>query len=654
MFRYMAFVWNTANQRQSEAAQLLGRRLQTESRWQEAFDHGGVRVLYADVRGNAAESASHGSLQPRVLSHHCGIVVGSLFERNCDPEDPTPARAAVLGLRQTASIVNSRGRKLIGDYWGNYVAFLHDPDNARVWVVKDPTGALPCYSTVFRDVTVFFSCIADCVALQLLHFSVNASYLKKRVIRGPLIATGMHAQDALNEVTQVQRGECVEIDPRYHPGRFARHLYWNPLNFAASDAAIEDPDRAARALRGTVRACTHTLASCHDNLLHRLSGGLDSSIVSGCLKDAPGKPRITCYTYYDPRGFADERPWAQLAALHGGYEHVECALGARDIRLATMQRMRPSAEPASVLAYLQRSLLDGPLAARHGATAIFTGDGGDSGFCASASAHAVTEYLHRHGLRPAAFRIAAQVALCTRRSTLMVFSRSLRRWLLGAAPETNRSGASEDCKLVNPDVAETLAESSNDPPAWFRSTHAPWSSLRPMEILPSVPDFYNVACEPDSPMPEIISPLYSQPAIELFLRIPLYVHFEGGRDRGLARRAFAQDVPKPILRRMRKERVPGLYDEMVRRNRDFLRELFLDGVLIGEGLLSRGAVEAALSGSAARGGALPEEIFRHLDTEIWARAWTQKAQRGGAQIKEPLLFLARAAQYRGSHAGPAH
>jgi hypothetical protein len=105
---------------------------------------------------------------------------------------------------------------------------------------------------------------------------------------------------------------------------------------------------------------------------------------------------------------------------------------------------------------------------------------------------------------------------------------------------------------------------------------------------------------------------------------------------------------------MRKERVPGLYDEMVRRNRDFLRELFLDGVLIGEGLLSRGAVEAALSGSAARGGALPEEIFRHLDTEIWARAWTQKAQRGGAQIKEPLLFLARAAQYRGSHAGPAH
>lgn len=663
MFRYMAFVWNTANQRQSEAAQLLGRRLQTDPCWHEAFDHGGMRVLCADGGAETADDARGGSLRPRVLSHHCGVVLGRLFERNGDPEDPTPARPAVLGLRQTAGIVNSRGRKLVGDYWGNYVAFLHDPDIARVWVVKDPAGALPCYSTVFRDVTVFFSCIADCVALQLLHFSLNASYLQKRVMHGACAAAGTHDRhapnEALNEVTQVQRGECVEIDPRYHPGQFARHLYWNPLAFAESDAAIEDPDRAARALRSTVRACTHTLANCHDSLLHRLSGGLDSSIVSGCLKDAPGKPRVTCYTYYDPRSCADERPWAQLAALHAGYEHIECALGARDIRLATMQRMRPSAEPASVLAYLQRSLLDAPLAARHGATAIFTGDGGDSGFCNSQSAHAVTEYLHRHGLRPAAFRIAAQVALCTQRSTLTVFSRSLHRWLLGTAPEAARPEASYDgaidhCELVDPDFAETLADGANPPHAGLRSSRAPWSSPRRMQILPSVPDFYNVACEPDAPTPEMISPLYSQPAIELFLRIPLYVHCEGGRDRGLARRAFAEEVPKPILRRTRKERVPGLFDELVRRNRDFLRELFLDGVLVGEGLLSRAAVATALSGSAARGGALPAEIFRHLDTEIWARAWTRKARSGGEQIKEPLLFLARGAESRRSHAGPAH
>lgn len=643
MFRYMGFVWNAANQRQSEAALLLGRRLQADPRWEEVFDHDGLRVLCADGRS--------GSLRPRLLSHHAGIVLGALFERNSDPADDSAAKPATLGLHPTARIVNSRGRKLVSDYWGNYVALLHDPDTSRVHVVKDPTGALPCYSTVFRDVMVFFSCIDDCVQLRLLHFSLNAAFLRARVLRG-----SRGGAEALREVTQVQRGECVEIDPRYHPGQFARHQYWSPLSFTESAVTIEDPDRAATALRGTVRSCTHTLAAQHPQLLHRLSGGLDSSIVSGCLKEAPSRPHVTCFTYYNPRAFVDERPWAQLAALHAGFEHVECALGARDIRLASMQRMRPSAEPASVLAYLQRSLLDGPLAAKHAATAIFTGDGGESGFCGISSTHAVTEYLQRHGLRPEVLRIAAQVAMCTQRSTFSVFSRSLRRWLMGTAIDSVQAQPGDDCRLVNPDVAET---STHGAPAtsWFRSGPAPWSLLRRMEILPSTADFYNVA---EGPAPEVISPLYTQPAIELFLRIPLYVHFENGRDRGLARRAFAHDVPKPILRRMRKERAPGLYDELVRRNRDFLRELFLDGVLIGEGLLDRGAVEAALAGTTHAADPLPAEIFRHLDTEMWARAWsrarstTQRGRTAELSVREPLLFLARAPEFQASRARPAH
>ena len=622
MFRYMALIWNTANQRQSEAALLIGRRLQTNAAWHEVIHHGGMRVLCADARA--------GALEPHLLGNRSGVVLGHLFERNQDPEDATPSPTAQLGIRQTAAIVNSRGKRLIAEYWGNYVAFIHDPDAAKMWVVKDPTGALPCYSTVFRGVTIFFSCIADCAELRLLQFSINPAYLKSRVMGG-----GTGPQEALNELSRVHRGECVEIDPRYHPGQFARHLYWNPLDYSESDVAIEDPERAARALRGTVRNCTHTLANCHASLLHRLSGGLDSSIVGGCLSDSPGKPLITAYTYYNPRSFSDERPWAQLAAQHTGCDHVECALGARDIRLATMHRMRPAAAPASVLEYVQRSLIDAPLAAERGATAIFTGDGGSSGFCANSSTHAVSEYLHRHGLRPEAFRIAAQVASCTHRSRFTVFSSSLRSWLLGSGRRSRAQYALESSRLVNPDVSETLAEGR-------RYATAPSTSIPQLEILPTPADFYNAANEPGSLSPEIVSPFYSQPAIELCLRIPLYVHFEGGRDRGLARRAFSQEVPKPILRRMRKERMPGLYDELVRRNRDYLRELLMEGVLIGEGLLSRTAVENALSGEPSSSVAYPEEIFRHVDTEIWARSWAQKARQAARPVvSEPLLFVAR-------------
>jgi asparagine synthase (glutamine-hydrolysing) len=635
MFRYIALIWNTVNQRQSEAALLLGRRLQTNADWQEVINHGGMRVLCADARS--------GLLEPHLLGNRSGVVLGQLFERNRDPEDATPAPKAHLGIHETAGIVNSRGKRLISEYWGNYVAFLHDPDATKMWVVKDPCGALPCYSTVFREVTIFFSCIADCVELRLLSFSINPAYLKNRVVHGSNSTT----PTTLNEVSRVRRGDCVEIDPRHHPGQFARHLYWNPLKYSESDAAIEDPDRAARTLRSTVRSCTHALAGCHESLLHRLSGGLDSSIVIGCLSDAPSKPRITAYTYYNPRSLYDERPWAQLAAFHIGCDHVESALGARDIRLATMHRMRPAVAPASVLEYVQRSLIDAPLAAEREATAIFTGDGGGSGFCANSSAHAVSEYLHRHGLRPEAFRIAAQVALGTDRSRFTVFSNSLRGWLLGSGSSSHAQDVLESSCLVNPDVAETLAQRPRYPQPWYRPAHEPWNSIRQLEILPTPADFYNAVNEPDTLSPEIISPFYSQPAIELCLRIPLYVHFEDGRDRGLARRAFSREVPRPILRRMRKERMPGLYGELVRRNRDFLRELLLDGVLIGEGLLSRTAVENALSGAPSSTVGSAEEIFRHLDTEMWARRWTQKARRAASPVvSEPLLFVARGPQSR--------
>ena len=625
MFRYMAFIWNPANQRQSEAAVLLGRRLQTKAEWAEVADHPGLRVLCADPRP--------GSLQPHPLANRAGVVLGSLFERNRSVEDAMACRKAVLGQRQTASIVNSRGKRLIDDYWGNYVALLHDPDASRVWVIKDPAGALPCYTTVFRDVTLVFSCIADCTDLRLLHFSINPSYLKQRVIRG-----GSASNEALNEVSRVHRGECIEIDPRYHPGQLARQLYWNPLDYAESDSAIEDPERAARALRATVRSCTHTWTNCHDSLLHRLSGGLDSSIVSGCLKDAPAKPRVTTYTYFNPRA-ADERAWAKLAAAHACCEHVECELGASGIRLDALHRMRPSATPASVLEYVLRSDVDAPLVAARQATAIFTGDGGGSGFCSNASTHAVTEYLHRHGLRPQALRLAAQVALCTHRSTFIVFSHSLRGWLLGFRKRARPLAGRENSRLVNPDVIETLAEGSRYPHPWYRSGQPPWMSIRELDITPASADLYNTACAPDAPDPEMVAPLYSQPAIELFLRIPLYVHFEGGRDRGLARRAFAQEVPKPILRRVRKERTPGLYDELVRRNRELLLELLMDGVLVREGLLNRTAIEAALSDAPLRGSACAEEIFRHLDTELWTRHWTQQAS---SAVSEPLRLVARA------------
>lgn len=617
MFRYVALIWNTASQQQSDCVQLLtGRLRMLSAQWQEVFDHKGMRVFCADARSDG--------LEPYLLAKNSGVVLGTLFERSTDAEDPTPARKAVLDSAATECIVRSRGEQLLARYWGDYVALLAGEDERCRLAIKDPTGNIPCFGTQYRGATVLFSCIADCMNLQLPSFTMNPAYLGNRFLDGGCD----HVHNPLNDVYQVYRGECVEIDPSRESAPLSRRFLWTPLHFPRSDRLIEDPAVAARAMRATVRYATHSLAGRHKNLLLRLSGGLDSSIINGCLKDAPSRPEVTCYTYFNPRGRSDERPWARLAAQHSGFEHLEQAIGPEDLRLEASLQMPPSVEPAPVLEFLQRTALEAQLARPRGSTAVFTGDGGDSGFCSDSIRYALSEYFRLHGVRPLALRLAPRIALLAELSTWTVLVRSLQQWRTGS---TGNAMSKEEllsaCKLVNPALVATFKPSQRTAHPWFRSDkRIPGGIVRRVGMLIASPQLYNAATDASQSAPEIVAPLYSQPVVELLLRIPIHVHFEEGRDRGLARRAFAAEVPPSILQRRWKDRAPGFHDELVYRNRDFLREFFLDGVLVGEGLLIRTAIEQALSAAPNKSQVLPAEILSHMDIEIWARHWRSSAK----------------------------
>jgi asparagine synthase (glutamine-hydrolysing) len=132
-------------------------------------------------------------------------------------------------------------------------------------------------------------------------------------------------------------------------------------------------------------------------------------------------------------------------------------------------------------------------------------------------------------------------------------------------------------------------------------------------------NFYDAStCHRDS-APYAASPLCAQPVVELCARIPVDVHFVGGRNRGLARRAFAAEVPAPILRRQWKDRPLLHLGQVIALNLSFIREHLLGGQLVKERILDRRAVEQALSGGPTRSGAIGSEILMHLDLELWIR-----------------------------------
>jgi asparagine synthase (glutamine-hydrolysing) len=603
MFRYVVVIWCSENPEQANAAERIASRLKTAN-WHEPMRASGLRVLQTGVRP--------GGLETQVLNNSAGAIIGRTFARSPDVLDETPAPRWSANTAETEAILATCGRWLIERCWGNYIAVLRSPDHPnRVAVLKDPTGTLPCFVTQLTGMTLIFSLADDLVRLGLCRFTINRAYLRARVLHG-----ADASQRPLNEVDQVHRGERVEIDTeatRLH----SRQYLWRPKTFIDSDDAFEDRHLAARAMRAIVRMSTHTLAAVDTNIVHRLSGGLDSSIIAGCLKDAPSRPDVCCYTYFTPGAPADERPWARLVAAHVNFEHREVPVTWQHIDLRRAVQMPLLVEPASILMYTLRSAIEQGIAISAKASIVFNGDGGDSILGADAVRYAAFEYLRRRGLGLSLLSIAAQVASRTQQTAWGVLSNAIGACLLGRCADPMETMRPELSRLCSRDLLSYVPISVFP---WFADEPSiPWALVRRLGALVGSPQFYD--SNTNEGAPEVISPLYAQPVIETLLRVPLYRLFEDGRDRGLARRAFTLEVPEPILRRLWKDRAPGLHEQVIFHNRTFLREAFLEGALVREGLISGAAIEETFGDLASRNQALPVEIFRQLELEMWVRAW---------------------------------
>jgi asparagine synthase (glutamine-hydrolysing) len=614
----MALIWSREDPSQEEEASFISRRLCAQSgQYSVALKLPGLLVLSAQIQSGCGN---------HLLKRNSGIILGSIFERHKDLRDDSPSNHAVFNDRCTETIIASRGRALIAHYWGNYVAILADEQTRSVLILKDPTGSLPCFVTSRRGISIAFSCLQDCLDIGGFSFTVNWSYVEARLAsNGTDVSHG-----SLHEVSQVYRGECLEISTKGAPSG-TRQLYWKPVSFSERANALDDVDAAAQALRACVRSACHTLAGCHTNILIRLSGGLDSSIVAGCLKHVASKPTITSYTHFSPYGRSDERRWARLSARNTGFSHVECACDPAITSLESALQMAACVEPPSAASCVALGEMELDLAEQHPYTAVFSGDGGDSGFGAEAVRHVVDDFLRLRGLSFSAVGLAAAVALRTDALTWRVLTDSLLRKFRGSTMTDFRGRfLNKQSLAVKPLQSKGLCAKTFPHPWFGEHEDVPWHVIRRVGALICTPEFYDPMRKSNSVAPLDIAPLYSQPVVELSLRIPLHFHFDQGVERGLARKAFAGDVPMPILRRLWKDRSPGAFEAHAHGNRALLKEIVLDGFLAKSGLIDRATIAAILEGDFSKGGYFVGELFALLDLELWIRHFTSVPVRRAA------------------------
>jgi asparagine synthase (glutamine-hydrolysing) len=517
----------------------------------------------------------------------------------------------MLGKQETLNLLSTNGRALMESYWGRYIAFLCNAATFTTTVIRDPTGNLPCYFAQYEGITALFSCMADCARVEEFALQVDWEYVRNRVAWGPTILPGI----GIGNSYELHRGECLTIKG----AAISRRLYWSPKAIAESNV-MEDEGIATGQLLSDMKACGHAWASRHQSILVRLSGGLDSSAALSCLQDAPNRPKIACITYYIPGVCADERPWARLAAERAACDHV---IHPRkfDLNFRVLLSAQPCASPPDYLPWIELAPFEREIASQRNATAVVNGEGGDSLFGGSARQLIAHDYVYRHGFHLPLFQIAAGAALLSNVSVWKILAGIVQSNVSGSNFTSLRRTVAPNRQMVTSELTNIRGHALPSHP-WFAETaNVPWSLFNQVSSLIQSPHFYDPLRKADDSGLEQLELLHSQPIVETCLRIPLYVHSARGRSRGLVRQALKDSVPAPILERQWKDRAPGSVESLFRHNRDFIREVLLDGILVSKAYLDRKKVEGCLNGLRTKQTVFVHEVLDHLFVEAWLRSW---------------------------------
>ncbi|MDQ1121240.1 MULTISPECIES: asparagine synthase C-terminal domain-containing protein [Pseudoxanthomonas] len=490
------------------------------------------------------------------------LLLGEIYHRDGRRLDHDPQLARLSGPEALHG-------HLLAHYWGSYVLLQPRLEHERqsINVLREPSGGLGCaYSLAHGFITSDVSLASQ---LGVYQPSVDWEFMAHCLA----YPAGKISRTALAGVHELLPGCCLEWDSS--SGRTA--TAWSPGQFSRGAAPLTDPTSAAQAVRLAVTTVVQTMAQSDVSLLLQLSGGLDSSIVGVSLKGV--RARVSACTVLSPLPGADERPYALQIASQLGVDlqeaHLSLAEAGVEVRLPG-QALRPAVSP---LAHAAARAMD-VQAERAQVNAIYSGGGGDTVFGYLKTAAPAADAFRAAGTAAGWLSVLDLTRLHGCTVTKAVWLTAKKLVTAPAAPYK------QDNRFLFPPVAEPL------------ELH-PWLDL-PSDLLPGMRErildlagnqmFEEVMLRSDGR--RIRMPLLSQPVMEACLRVPSWFWIAGGRNRAVARDAFADRLPADILHRRSKGSFMNYNAALYRRHKDRLRRFLLDGALHAHGLLDGDQLDA--------------------------------------------------------------
>ena len=517
-------------------------------------------------------------------------VLGDIFQRG------TSDRAHFKSGTTTSA--SMRPQELMRRYWGHYVAILRDGP-ATLEIARAPFGRLPCLYTQ-RDGLILIA--SDLALLTLagwiptgLDWSAIAHRLAFQNIASPTTC--------LSGVTDLRGGACLRIGD----GALTVTQAWTPWDHGGRRHWTDDRDEAADALRRAVTAAVRASRGDAERALLMLSGGLDSSILAATLASQGGA--FACFNLSSQGGVGDERSYARAVASHLGASILEAEW---DVGLVDFSRSHAVGLPNPV----GRSFMQGTNAllaqaiATSGADLSIDGGAGDNVFCALQSVAPVTDALVRGGRLHEAWTVALSIASLAQVGAATVFTQAIKR-AFRCSPAYRWHGETQ--YLASAMVSDQAIIAGHP---WLQAPKGAETGTAAHIALIVAAQTWAEASDLHSPVRHA-SPLATQPVVEACLRVPSWWWFENGRNRVIARKAYAARLPAEIIERRSKGSPDGYIAALYTANRTTIRAMLLDGRLRAAGMLDVPALERALGESGPLRGTAYHRLMRLADVEAW-------------------------------------
>lgn len=517
-------------------------------------------------------------------------IIGEIFDRGATRPEVTLDETSWL------AIANSHGRRLVERYWGNYVAFANGPDGMAV--VRAPMGDLGCYYVELEDSLVIAS------NLDLLSATCGPYRIAPRALALHIAyPEWRHSETCLENIRDLRGGDRLAVSTK----GINRTTLWTPWSFVGPDRMIDDPIEGARSLRNAVHTAVRALACDCDRAALLLSGGLDSSIVAASL--SAGRVDFLGLNLVGNDAASDERRYAEMVAQRCNVELITASF---DPYLVDIHRSGSAHMPYPVhRSFTQaQDRIAAQIATRHGASLVMDGGGGDNVFFAARTISILADCLATSGLDKRFWNTARSLGDLAQTGQWSLAWRAFQRsWRRSPAP---RKAASDTFLSEH---ARTLIQEAPAHP-WF-VPHASVLPGRASHVSLLVPAQNMVEAVNAQASQRTISPLASQPVVEACLRIPSWRWLAPGRDRAIARAAFANDLPEAIIARRSKGTPNGFVAAIFDQQREAIREMLLGGHLAEMGLIDEGKLSVELRAAGPVRGLNFVRVMELVDAEAW-------------------------------------